>query len=156
MNVPVVRADLGQTSVRQQTRVSDRRGAALVEFAIVLVLLLTIVLGCVDFGRYASSYIVLTSAAREGALAGAMNPPGTMGTARWDRVVRDAVLGEMSSVAGFDPNRLTLVAEHATGQQEDRTQVRVQVQYPFQTLVPWVGIPEQMHLSRTVQMRVIR
>ena len=50
-----------------------RRGAAAVEFAVILPLLVTIVLGCVDFGRFAYNYIALTNAARAGAAFGCMN-----------------------------------------------------------------------------------
>jgi Flp pilus assembly protein TadG len=43
------------------------RGAAAVEFAIVLTLLLTIVFGIIDFGRAYNAQMTLTQAAREGA-----------------------------------------------------------------------------------------
>jgi Flp pilus assembly protein TadG len=49
----------------------DERGAAMVEFALVLPLLLVLVFGIVDFGRAFQSWITLTNAAREGARLGA-------------------------------------------------------------------------------------
>jgi Flp pilus assembly protein TadG len=53
-------------------RLSDQRGAAAVEFALVAALLLTIVFGIFEFGRIYSELEVLASAAREGARAAAV------------------------------------------------------------------------------------
>jgi hypothetical protein len=48
------------------------RGAAAVEFALVLPVLLIIVFGIIDFGRMLNAKITLTEAAREGARAAAV------------------------------------------------------------------------------------
>ena len=52
-------------------RLSDR-GAAAVEFALVLPLLLLILFGIIDFGRALNTQITLTQAAREGARVAAL------------------------------------------------------------------------------------
>jgi hypothetical protein len=52
-------------------------GAAAVEMALVLPLLLLVVFGIIDFGRMLNAQIILTQAAREGARAQALGvPPG--------------------------------------------------------------------------------
>jgi Flp pilus assembly pilin Flp len=51
------------------------RGAAAVEFALLLPLLLLIVFGIIDFGRALNTQITLTQAAREGARALALGQP---------------------------------------------------------------------------------
>ncbi len=48
------------------------RGAAAVEFVLVLPVLLLLVFGIVDFGRMLNAQIVVTEAAREGARAAAL------------------------------------------------------------------------------------
>lgn len=48
------------------------RGAAAVEFALVLPILMLLIFGIVDFGRMLSAKITLTEAAREGARATAL------------------------------------------------------------------------------------
>src|SRR5215470_20320242 len=53
------------------SKASDR-GAAAVEFALVLPLLLILIFGIIDFGRMLNAKITLTEAAREGARATAL------------------------------------------------------------------------------------
>jgi Flp pilus assembly protein TadG len=48
------------------SRYDRRRGASATELAIILPLFITIVLSCVDFGRFAYTYIAVSNAARAG------------------------------------------------------------------------------------------
>jgi Flp pilus assembly protein TadG len=57
------------------SRRNGERGAAAVEFALVVSLLLTIVFGIIAFGRVFSELEVMESAAREGARAAAVRNP---------------------------------------------------------------------------------
>jgi Flp pilus assembly protein TadG len=52
---------------RRRRRGAGDRGAAAVEFALLLPLLLLIIFGLIDFGRALNAQITLTQAAREGA-----------------------------------------------------------------------------------------
>lgn len=54
-------------------RLRSERGAAAVEFGLVLPILLVLLLGIIDFGRAYHAQITLTHAAREGARAFAVN-----------------------------------------------------------------------------------
>lgn len=54
------------------------RGAAAVEFALVLPVLLLVLCGIVDFGRALHAQVVLTQAAREGARLAALGAPDTV------------------------------------------------------------------------------
>ncbi len=58
---------------------SRERGAAAVEFALVLTLLLMLIFGIIDFGRAYNAQVTLTQAAREGARLVALNQANAVG-----------------------------------------------------------------------------
>lgn len=58
----------------------DERGAAVVEFALVLPLLILFTFGIIEFGRAYSAKIELTAAVREGARAAALGNDGVAAT----------------------------------------------------------------------------
>jgi Flp pilus assembly protein TadG len=58
--------------MRLGRRARDERGAAAVEFALVLPVLLLIIFGIIDFGRMLYTKITITEAAQTGARAGAI------------------------------------------------------------------------------------
>lgn len=66
---------------RRTTGTAHRdRGAAAVEFALLLPLLLLLVFGIIDFGRALNAQITLTQAAREGARLAALGQTGQVTT----------------------------------------------------------------------------
>ena len=133
-----------------------RRGASAVEFAVILPVLMLLVLGAVDFGRFASTYIAVTNAARAAAAFGAMNPYSTVTQSTWTAQVKQAAFDEMS---GYDTSLLS-VTTTPTSEADGLWRVSVVASYPFKTVVSWPGIPtsdgQAMILSRTVVVRAIR
>ncbi|GIJ50850.1 hypothetical protein Val02_77360 [Virgisporangium aliadipatigenens] len=105
----------------RRLRGGGERGAAAVELAFVLPVLLLIVFGTIDFGRLLHARITLTEAAREGARAVAL---GESADAARARAVRAA--GSMTSKplptaadvqvvpcgAGADPGAATVTVRH--------------------------------------------
>src|SRR5574340_571234 len=104
-----------------------RSGVALVEFAIILPVLITIVLGCVDFGRFAYTYIAVTNAARVGAGLASCKPYSTDARPQWEAEIRAAVAGELQGMPGFDPARLTIAAPVLSRDSQSMLKVRVEV-----------------------------
>jgi Flp pilus assembly protein TadG len=96
---------------RMGRRVSGRRGAALVEFAIVLPLLMVLLLGIMEFGMIMRDYLMLGHGAREGARTAAVG--GTVSEIR-QQVINTAALRdlkpEMIQSTYFDKNTETWVA----------------------------------------------
>ena len=140
---------------RQSERIKSisRRGAALVELSLVLFLMVTIVFGCVDFGRFASTHMAVTNAARVGANFGRSNPFTDNTQELWRQRVYAAVRDEMSGIAGFDESELTIAeATILTTGEIDR--VRIRVTYPFEPVVPWIAIPARIEITRTAEMPI--
>jgi Flp pilus assembly protein TadG len=111
--------------IRRQLRFpADERGAAVVEFAIVVSLLLIIVFGIIAFGRVFSELTVMESAAREGAREAAVRgtadditsattdaaAPFTLdATPTADRVCDDGSVGERVTVSWVQNFEVELV-----------------------------------------------
>lgn len=87
-------------------------GAAAVEFALVLPLLLILLAGIVDFGRAFYTQVVLTNAAREGARLVAMDNegdlPARMTSAYFGINLAYTVVDSCSGATGSDVGRITV------------------------------------------------
>jgi len=135
-----------------------RLGAAMLELALLLPLLLLLTGGIIDFARCAYFYMAVSDAAGEGAKFASFHPvtPTTLGI--WNALTRQAALDSLSGVPGFDINRVTInnplvISEGGTS---DYKRVRVVVQYAFHTMVSWPMIPESITIRRSVEMRLVR
>ncbi len=140
---------------RQKLCLSTREGVAALEFAIVLPLLVTIMLGATDFGRFSHSTIAVANAARSGAGFASMNPWDVNNQTAWSAGIRQAVVDELSQSTAFDVADLN-VAVIRTVETSGFKRVSVQVTYPFHMLINWPLLPATFNLSNTVVMRTIR
>jgi Flp pilus assembly protein TadG len=132
-----------------------RRGAAAAELAVLLPVLVTLVLGSIDFGRFAHSYIAVTNAARAGAAFASFNRYTSNTQSDWQSGVQDAVTDEIGQLSGFDSSKLGVTVTTTT-ESDGLRRVSVTVSYPFNTLVTWGYIPASTTLQRTVAIRCIR
>jgi Flp pilus assembly protein TadG len=144
--------DPRQRPICQQT---ERCGAAAIEFAIVLPILMTILLGATDFGRVSHSTIAIANAARSGAAYASMNPFDSSTQSAWTTNVNQAVKDELSQSTVFDTSKLIITVNN-TVESGGLRRVSVQVTYPFKTIVNWPSIPSSFNLQQTVVMRCIR
>jgi hypothetical protein len=69
--------------------------------------------------------------------------------------VQQAAADEMTGQTGFNSGNLTVNVSLINEVSGD-TRVQVVASYPFQTVVTWPGIPNNLTLQRTVAMRKIR
>jgi Flp pilus assembly protein TadG len=124
---------------------------------VVLPVLVMIVLGCIDFGRFAYTYIALNNAVRAGASYGIMNnyQPSTQGT--WITGITTAAQQEMNGQIGYVTSNLTVQAPVVTVESSGLRNVQVTASYPFKTIVNWSGVPSStINLTSSVTMRLIR
>lgn len=158
--------DKPRSDGRHSTSCRLRRGTAAVEMALIAPLLMLIVLGCVDFGRFAYTYIAVTNAARAAAAYASVTPVDTTSTtkyAAWKTAVEQYATREMGTP--FQSASLTFVpapsmTEGTTTNSKGQTVpdptlvwVTVTVSCPFTTIVNWLGIPRNMTITRQVKMR---
>jgi Flp pilus assembly protein TadG len=100
-----------------------KKGAAVVEFALVVPILLLLVIGILEFGRVLHTYLVVVNAAREGARYAAVGISKT-----------DVIDKVKKACPAFDPSLLTI---EVTGAQGPRGQpVTVKVTYPVDIVTP--------------------
>lgn len=133
-----------------------RRGVAATELALILPLLITLVLACIDFGRFGYMYIAVTNAARAGAGAGSAKTVTTSALPNWRTLIRTAATNELANQANYDASRLTIPDPQLVVETSGLRRVSVRVDYRFNMLVPWPLLPNQFTLSRTVEMRMYR
>ena len=121
----------------------------------ILPVLVTMVFGCIDFGRFAYNYIAVNNAARAGASYGAMNSYLPSQATTWQDSIKTVATNEMSLQTGFVSANLTVTStSYVDGTGLRR--VSINVQYPFQTIVKWPGIPNNSTLQANIMMRSIR
>jgi len=140
---------------RRRARQTSRRGLAAVEFAVVLPLLITVLLGATDFGRFSHSAVAVTNAARNGAAYASMNPWSSTTQTAWTAATRQAVKDELSQSASFDNTKLIVNVSNIV-EVGGLRRVSVQVTYPFSTSVTWPFLPSSFNMQHTVVMRTIR
>ena len=134
---------------------NHRRGAAAVEFAIALPILMLLAIGSVDFGRIPYFHQVVANAARTGAETGATHQFTTFTRATWESEIQDAVLAEMQNIPHFDSSTMTYQLT-TTVNSDGLNRIVVEVSYPFTSLVTLPGIPSQVQMHKRVEVLQFR
>ena len=129
-------------------RHADQRGAAAVEFALVVVPFLTLVFGAIDFGWAIDNDVLVNNAAREGAREGSLNPDA----ADIASVVRSSLTGATVSVSCRRPIGAT--CSLATATPGDTVVVTVSVVHDWITPLGDAFSPGGITLSKTAEMRI--
>lgn len=110
-------------AARSRPRAGGRgqRGAALVEFVIVVPLLLLLLLGIMEFGMIMHDYIMLAQGAREGARTAAIGQPVQAIRARVIEASLPDVTPDMVQVTELDPGTggWVAVGDKASGDQNN-------------------------------------
>jgi Flp pilus assembly protein TadG len=124
-----------------------RRGTACVEFAIVLPMLLSFILGILEIGRYIDVYQVLSAAAREGARQAST---GQMTNAQ----VIAAVTGCVQA-AGLPTNNLTVSVADLTNAGTDVSQATILDNLQVTVSIPYSAVewsPTSYFTNSTTQI----
>ncbi len=116
----------------------SEKGAAIVEFAIILPLLLIITFGLIEFGIFLFNKQVITNASREGARAGivSMSPRlPNFGTPSINKVVQDYCISLITFAKVKNPPTTTITGYSPTATFGTDLQVQVDYVYDF-SIIP--------------------
>jgi hypothetical protein len=134
---------------RAGLRTRSRPGTSALELAFILPVVIALALGTVDLGRVVHYENVLSNAARVGADCGATQRLYSFSRPQWESRITARVQEEAAHLPHFDSSLLEIVIE--TFIQADGTlRVEVEVAYPFETVVDWPGLPQNIELRRRV------
>lgn len=130
----------------RRLRRASRYGAAVVELAVVLPLLVFIFVVAVDFSRLFYYSVTLTNCARAGAMY-ASDP-----TTSAESPFASAQAAALADATNLNPapTITTLYGADATG----KPYAEVSAAYTFRTITGFPGIPNEVNLTRTVRMTV--
>lgn len=120
--------------------VKAERGQSIVELALLLPILISILIGVIDLGRAFNAYITITNAAREGARYGSLHPADTGGIKA--RVVNEATESGVD-IAMDDVS----VAGSGAG-----NPIRVIVEYDFPLLTGFLASGGTIQLISSAEM----
>jgi hypothetical protein len=125
-----------------------RRGAAAVELAVLLPLLMFLFVIAIDYGRIFYYALTLENCARNGAVFGSNVANSQM---PYSSIQQAAI----ADGANLNPPLTTANVAVANGSDANNNPtVTVTVSYTFQTLTGYPGLPNTVNLSRSVEMRV--
>ncbi len=141
-------------SVPSKNRVR-RNGTAATELAITLPMVLTFLLGCVDYGRVTYWAISVSNANATGCFYGATHRLSSLNSEAWEEKIHSLVAEELSENHGFEPDNLSSEIETEVDA-DDILLVTVRTNYAFHTIVNWPGLPHQVALSESVTFRQFR
>ncbi len=157
-----------KTPVRSKQRLTgclarDARGAEILEAAIVLPILLTLLIGTVWMGRAYNVYETMTRAAREGARFAVAPSCATCGNAPPTDAEVTSVINAALSAAKMDPANVNdppiTITRNLVLNLQDPNSVRfsgvvITFGYPFQFVVPFTSLNlSTITISTSVQMR---
>ena len=148
-------------TVRLRRGRSTDSGAALVEMAVVMPLLLVMALGAGDFGRLMYTAITLSHAARAGAAYGAQgnghagDGPGIVQAAEDEaQDIVPIVVAAQRVCECTGGAVVSCTTASCGGYGAPRAFVEVTVTRTFSTVVPFPGVPSSVPLSRTARVRL--
>lgn len=120
------------------TRLRSQHGAAAVEFALILPVLMMLLLGIVEYGSVYNAQITLTSAAREAAREASLRMSGGDAEAE---VLAAAGSAAAAAAVGLDADLLTIDIPAAADSCSSATSIEVTVSYQYTSITGLVPVP---------------
>jgi Flp pilus assembly protein TadG len=147
--------------MRQRLRDRARRGAALVEAAVVLGLFFAIVLGMIDLGTAVFRYHLTCQASRQGARLAIVH--GALAQTQWGPSTYGPVAANDSSaiaqaiapyLSGMDPSKATITVQWPDGDNWPGSRAEVTVTTTYQPMMTFLFGSPSWTLSATSTMPI--
>ncbi len=132
--------------IRMTTRKVPRRGVAAVEMAMLMPVFCLVCLAAVDFGRAFHSLTTVSNSARNGAIYGA---DAKLAAKTSYSNIQEAALSDVGNLSPKPTVSSTYGNDSAGG-----AYVEVTVEYQFQCVIPYPGIPSPKIIQRKVRMMI--
>ena len=147
--------DQGENTVKTLNQKNNQNGAAAVEFAIVLPLLVTLVFGIIEFSILFYNKAMITNASREGARAGIVYAyPNRMSDAEIESVV-DTYCGNNLITFGSGTHTPSVTVTRSGNETGDDLTVTVGYHYDFLVLPNFIStLMGGLNLSAVTVMRM--
>lgn len=160
-NRPSEKLESDPISPRRGKRCGER-GQSLAEIAVILPLLLLLLLGIIEIGRYAALSVLVANAARAGVQYGAQN----LATAGNTSGIQTAALNDGQNVSGLSVTSVNILCGCSgstpgstcpvtcTAPSHELVYVQVNTKGNFTALFNFPGIPSPIIVNESAQMRV--
>jgi hypothetical protein len=149
-------AEGGQTDHSTvRARASRRSGHAVVEVGLFAPWLFFLLAGGLDFGFFGYAFICAENATRVAAMhtsASTLTANDAAGACRYVLAEMNA-LPNVRSLTNCSSSPLTVSVASVAGS-NGATNTKVTVQYQTVPLIPFPGVPKQLNITRTVEMRI--
>lgn len=142
---------------------ADRRGASMIEFALIVPVMLLLTIGAVDFARIFIQSQAVTSAANSGVVFGARRNVDSVNFQEMQDRALDDTHGAPGSTAAASmfcdcPSNPGVAVDCLSGScptyGKPRVYVRTTVTKQFETFGKYPGVPDSVDISRASFMRV--
>lgn len=154
--------DLDKMDITTRKTAKGEQGQSLTEFAISLVILLTLLAGVVDLGRMFFAYIIIRDAAQEGAVYGSIAPKDDLDSFKSN--VEERVKTAFSDPS--DPSKMPIDISNLAVQTDiigatcatPGSGIRVRVDYSVPISMPFLGAlvgAQEMNMSATVENAIL-
>ena len=147
---------------KTKSNLRSQRGQSMTEFALSLVILLTLLAGVIDMGRIFFAYIIIRDAAQEGAVYGSIAPKDNLPTFKnevEERVKAAFTDPSDSSNVPIDITKLNVQTDIVGSTcASPGNGIKVKVEYSLPVTMPFLGAvigSQTMNLAATVQNAIL-
>ncbi len=142
--------------IGKRGKTKNRRGVAIVEFALTVPILGLLSVAVFDFAKLGYIRLVVADAAGAASRYAAFHPVTDLSMDPWIDGIKQSALASVAGSAWIDPNRLTLHTVEVEQVNPTSTRINIRVDYQYQPTFWWPGLPTGTRVSAQVAIPGVR